>query len=105
MLLIPCPYCQEARSEEEFAYAGEAHIRRPEAPAELSDEAWGEYLHFRANPRGAHRELWYHAAGCRQYFNVLRDTVSYEILEVYKVGAPPSGVASGEREARGLPRA
>ena len=86
MLLIPCPYCGEARSEEEFVYGGEAHIRRPPEPTTLDDQAWGEYLHFRANPRGTHRELWFHAAGCRRYFNVLRDTASYEILKAYKIG-------------------
>ena len=86
MLHIRCPYCGEMRSEEEFSYAGEAHIRRPPQPAELTDREWGDYLHFRHNPRGAHREMWFHAAGCRRYFNVLRDTASYEILEVYAIG-------------------
>ena len=43
----------------------------------------GDYLHFRRNPLGAHREMWFHAAGCRRYFNVVRDTASYQILEVY----------------------
>ena len=38
--------------------------------------------------------MWVHAAGCRRYFNVLRDTVSYEILEVYPIGTP-SEDASG----------
>ena len=83
MLQLLCPYCGELRAEEEFAYAGEAHIRRPPAPAELSDRQWGEYLHFRRNPRGAHREMWFHAAGCRRYFNALRDTVSSEVLQTY----------------------
>ncbi|MGY8822282.1 MAG: sarcosine oxidase subunit delta, partial [Pseudomonadales bacterium] len=50
----------------------------------------GEYLFFRDNPRGIHHELWIHAAGCRQYFNVTRHTVSYEILETYKIGEQPS---------------
>ena len=62
MLRIRCPYCEEARSEEEFAYAGEAHIRRPEDPEALSDREWGEHLHFRTNARGPHREMWVHAA-------------------------------------------
>ncbi len=94
MLHIRCPYCREMRSEEEFSYAGEAHIRRPPDPDALSDREWGDYLHFRKNPRGPHREIWVHTAGCRRYFNVLRDTVSYEILEVYPAGVPapdPSG--------------
>ncbi len=89
MFRIRCPYCLETRSEEEFSYAGEAHIPRPPDPSSLSDAEWGEYLHTRTNPRGPHREMWVHTAGCRRYFNVLRDTVSYEILDVYLVDEEP----------------
>ena len=89
MFRIHCPYCGEARSEEEFSYAGEAHIARPADPGSLTDREWGDYLHLRTNPRGPHREMWVHTAGGRRYFNVLRDTVSYEILEVYRVGEMP----------------
>ena len=46
-------------------------------------------MFFRDNPRGLHHELWIHAAGCRQYFNATRDTVTYEILETYPIGAKP----------------
>ena len=88
MLLLPCPHCHEPRSEEEFSYAGEAHIRRPGASA--SDAQWADYLYFRRNPRGRHRELWVHTAGCRRYFNVVRDTVSYDIVAVYLIGESPS---------------
>ena len=91
MLLIACPYCQEARSEEEFSYAGEAHRARPASPETLSDAEWADYLHFRSNPLGPHREMWVHTAGCRRYFNVLRDTATYEILATYKMGAPAPG--------------
>ena len=92
MLLITCPYCREARSEEEFSYAGEAHRARPANPEALSDAEWADYLHFRSNPLGPHREMWAHTAGCRRHFNVLRDTATYEILEVYPMGeaAPPA---------------
>ena len=90
MLQLLCPYCGELRAEEEFAYAGEAHIRRPAAPDELSDREWGEYLHFRRNPRGAHREMWFHAAGCRRYFNALRDTASSEVLQTYRLDERPA---------------
>ena len=86
MLLIHCPYCEEHREEEEFHYAGEAHIRRPEDPDSLDDEAWGDYLFFRKNPKGAHQEMWYHSAGCRRYFNANRDTATYEIHSTYKIG-------------------
>ncbi|MGF1525531.1 MAG: sarcosine oxidase subunit delta [Candidatus Competibacterales bacterium] len=88
MLYIYCPYCGEARSEEEFSPAGEAHIRRPDP--EVDDATWGDYLFYRANPKGLHREMWFHSAGCRRYFNVVRHTVSYEILETYPMGAAPS---------------
>ncbi len=90
MLLIHCPYCNEARDEVEFSCSGEAHIIRPENPEDLSDQEWGDYLYFRNNLRGIHHEMWYHVAGCRRYFNVTRDTVSYAILESYRIGARPS---------------
>ena len=95
MLQIHCPYCQELREEEEFSYCGEAHIQRPKEPEALSDVEWGDYLYFRNNPRGPHHEMWYHAAGCRRYFNVTRDTLSYEIRETYCLESAP-GVTAGE---------
>ena len=94
MLQIYCPHCQELRAEEEFTCHGEAHIQRPPEPESLSDEAWGDYLFFRKNPRGLHHEMWYHAAGCRRYFNVTRDTVSYVISETYPIGGAPRITAS-----------
>ena len=30
-----------------------------------------------------------HAAGCRRWFNVLRDTVSHEIAATYRIGEKP----------------
>jgi sarcosine oxidase subunit delta len=96
MLLIHCPYCGESREEEEFSYGGEAHIARPADPRSLSDEEWGSYLFFRKNPRGVHHEQWYHVAGCRRYFNVTRDTVSYRVLETYAMGERPSITADEE---------
>ncbi|WP_163836241.1 sarcosine oxidase subunit delta [Spartinivicinus ruber] len=97
MLQIHCPYCQETREEDEFHYAGEAHIVRPENPETLSDEEWGDYLFFRKNPRGLHHERWYHTAGCRRFFNVTRNTVTYQILESYKMGDKPQVTAEGEQ--------
>ncbi|HSG03007.1 MAG TPA: sarcosine oxidase subunit delta [Marinobacterium sp.] len=93
MLHIYCPHCCEYREEEEFHVKGQAHLARPLDPDACSDKEWGEYLYFRKNPRGLHHELWVHAAGCRKFFNVTRDTVSYEIKEVYLVGEKPSVVA------------
>jgi sarcosine oxidase, subunit delta len=96
MLLIHCPYCEEMREEEEFSPAGQAHIVRPLQPEEISDEQWARYLFFRKNPRGLHHEMWLHAAGCRKYFNATRNTVSYEIMETYKMGEQPSNTDSEE---------
>ena len=88
MLLIECPWCGP-RDESEFSYAGEAHIARPLETEKLSDAEWADYLFMRKNPKGAHREQWWHAAGCRRYFNAERDTVSYRIRATYRIGAPP----------------
>ncbi|OUS39227.1 sarcosine oxidase subunit delta ['Osedax' symbiont bacterium Rs2_46_30_T18] len=90
MFYIYCPHCEEHREEEEFHAAGEAHIPRPLDPESCSDKEWGEYMFFRTNPRGIHHELWVHAVGCRKFFNMTRNTQSYEILEVYKIGEKPS---------------
>jgi len=81
MLLIPCPWCG-FREETEFSYGGQADIPRPPDPAALSDAAWAAYLFMRKNPSGPHRELWLHSAGCRRWFRVERDTVTYRIASV-----------------------
>jgi sarcosine oxidase, subunit delta len=93
MLQINCPWCGP-RDETEFSYGGEAHIARPADPYALSDAEWADYLFMRTNPKGVHREQWCHSHGCRRWFNVERDTVSYAILSVYKVGEQPPEVES-----------
>ncbi len=90
MFVIYCPYCEEHREEEEFHASGEAHLARPLDPDNCSDKEWGDFLYFRQNPRGIHKELWQHTAGCRKFFNITRNTVSYEILDTYKVGETSS---------------
>ncbi len=94
MLLIECPWCGP-RDESEFSYAGEAHIVRPRDPFALSDEEWADYLFNRKNPRGRHLEQWCHNAGCRRYFNAERNTVTYAITSVYKIGDLPPGDRDG----------
>lgn len=88
MLRIPCPWCG-LRDETEFRYGGEGHVQRPTDPAMASDRAWGEYLFYRANPKGVHFERWVHDYGCRQWFNAARDTVTHRFLAVYEMGEPP----------------
>ncbi|MFJ5970793.1 sarcosine oxidase subunit delta family protein [Streptomyces sp. NPDC093060] len=96
MLLIPCPWCGP-RDEAEFHYGGQAHVPYPEDPAALTDEEWARYLFFRDNPKGPFAERWSHAAGCRRWFNAVRDTATNEILAVYRAGE--------ERPATAEPRA
>lgn len=86
MLLIDCPYCGP-RAEIEFHCGGEAHVARPGPHDDIDDTSWAAYLFYRANPKGRHRERWVHSAGCRRWFNVIRDTVSHEIAAVYPMGA------------------
>ena len=78
MLLIPCPWCGP-REETEFSYGGEACIARPQNPSALSDQEWGDYLFMHENTRGRHFEQWCHSAGCRRWFEIARDTVTYHI--------------------------
>lgn len=85
MLLIKCPFCGE-RDESEFSFGGEGGISRPLDPDALSDEQWADYLFNRTNPRGPHDELWNHAQGCRRWFNVERDTVTYKIAATWPIG-------------------
>ncbi|MBN9174519.1 MAG: sarcosine oxidase subunit delta [Microbacterium sp.] len=89
MQLIDCPWCG-AREEIEFTYGGEAHVPYPEDPAELDDLEWAHYVFFRANVKGVFAERWVHAAGCRRWFNALRDTITYRFLEVYPIGSRPT---------------
>lgn len=96
MLLIACPWCGP-RDELEFRCGGQSHITRPEPYDQVSDADWGEYLFTRANPKGTHLERWLHAFGCRQWFNLARDTVSHEIKAVYRMdeAAPSTGTQTG----------
>jgi heterotetrameric sarcosine oxidase delta subunit len=87
VLRIPCPWCGP-RPDAEFHPGGEAHLARPD-PVAATDVEWGDYLYFRKNVKGAQRERWYHAYGCRRWFNVARDTVTHEITAAYPMGEPP----------------
>ena len=84
MLLIDCPVCGQ-RSEDEFRCAGQAHLVRPGPPDAVTDEAWSAYLYQRTNLKGVNAERWLHEFGCRRWFNILRDTLTHQILHVYPV--------------------
>jgi heterotetrameric sarcosine oxidase delta subunit len=87
MLLIRCPWCGP-RDEVEFRYGGQAGIATPADVDAVADDAWAEYLYMRDNPKGPFAERWCHAAGCRRWFNAIRDTGTYEVLAVWPAGAP-----------------
>ncbi len=94
MLRIECPWCG-IRDEAEFSCGGESHISRPENPENTSDVEWADYLFYRNNIKGLHHERWVHSFGCRQWFNVARDTVTHEIYEVYAMGQQPGNIGAG----------
>ncbi|KIS26039.1 sarcosine oxidase subunit delta [Arthrobacter sp. SPG23] len=92
MLLISCPNCG-SRDETEFHYGGQAHVPYPENPNDMNDREWAEFLFYRDNTKGTFAERWLHSTGCRQWFNMLRDTVTYDIQAVYPMGTPRPDVS------------
>jgi sarcosine oxidase subunit delta len=99
MLLIPCPWCGP-RAEAEFNCGGEGGLARPANTEALSDEQWGDYVFMRMNPKGVHHEQWRHTSGCGRWFNALRDTVSYRIHAVWKIGEEPPAQAAAHATSR-----
>ncbi|WP_066819151.1 sarcosine oxidase subunit delta [Sphingomonas mali] len=73
---IPCPYCGN-RDSSEFSYRSDAAPVRPAADAPVA--AFHDYVYLRDNPAGPISEHWYHAAGCRAWLVVTRDTRTHEI--------------------------
>lgn len=91
MFIIKCPYCGP-RDQIEFSYGGEAHRKRPEHAQLLPDEEWAEFLFMRENEKGLIAERWNHRAGCRHWFNMLRNSATDQILAVYAAGSQPPEV-------------
>jgi methylglutamate dehydrogenase subunit B len=88
MLLIPCPWCGP-RAQSEFTYGGDATVKRP--PFDAPEAAWADFVFLRDNPAGPHDELWHHSAGCRQWFQLRRDTRTHAVLSSTRPGMPVSG--------------
>ena len=84
MLLITCPYCGP-REEIEFRYGGEG------VPIALDadERSWTRVLYYRATPAGIFVERWVHTHGCRQWFQVLRDTLTHEIAATCRLDETP----------------
>lgn len=91
MLQITCPWCGP-REEMEFRYGGEGMP----IPVDADDAAWMRVLYVRSNPAGRHAERWVHVAGCRQWFHVVRSTLTHEIVETRRLDepSPPTGAES-----------
>jgi heterotetrameric sarcosine oxidase delta subunit len=87
MQLISCPWCGP-REESEFCHGSRARLAYPADPAALSDAEWAHYLFFRPNPKGPRAERWVHTAGCRRWFNVLRDTATHRVLAASRLDEP-----------------
>jgi sarcosine oxidase subunit delta len=81
---LPCPHCGE-RDSGEFAYYGDATLKRPDGLGPEQMQVFVDYAYPRDNPAGPHRELWYHVGGCRSWIVVRRDTRNHEIF-----GAEPA---------------
>ncbi len=78
---ISCPHCG-LRDVREFTYLGDAAPERPDPNTAEAADRFISYVYLRDNPAGAHRELWYHGAGCQAWLAVERDTRMHAIAAV-----------------------
>jgi methylglutamate dehydrogenase subunit B len=85
---IACPHCG-LRDVREFTYLGDATLERPDPQAPDALERFVSYVFMRDNAAGAHRELWYHGAGCQAWLAVERDTRTHVISAVSSYKATP----------------
>jgi sarcosine oxidase subunit delta len=74
--LIPCPNCGP-RPYNEFTFGGEP----PEGvgDAQTGEEEDFDRVWLRRNVAGVQSERWFHAAGCRRWLTVERDTRSNRV--------------------------
>lgn len=79
MLFIKCPWCG-SRDEKEYRFGGESAVVRPKVPDAIDDNLWADYLYNRNNYMGLHEERWFHEHGCRRWFNLVRNTLTNEIV-------------------------
>ena len=78
-MIIPCPHCG-ARDSSEFFFRGEARPQRPEY--DEGTDLFVAHVYDRMNIAGPQVEHWYHAAGCRNWLLVERDTRTHGFLAV-----------------------
>ena len=92
MLRIFCPFCGP-RDHSEFTYGGDATVEYP--PLDADPEVWFDAVFLRDNPRGAHREYWHHASGCRAFLVVERDTATHAITSARLAHGPTADALAG----------
>lgn len=74
-LMIPCPHCGP-REYGEFTFGGELRDLGACDP-----EADFRRVYLRGNVAGPQTERWFHAAGCRRWLTLRRDTVTNRIVD------------------------
>ncbi len=77
MLWLTCPICGE-RPASEFRFGGEL----PHVPDSIIDPVARnvDYVWMVNNVRGVTTERWFHAAGCRRWVTVQRDTITDQVV-------------------------
>ena len=69
------------RDQSEFVYLGDASLlHRPDGMTEDALSLLVAYAYERVNPRGVHRELWFHEQGDRSWLVVTRNTLTHEVM-------------------------
>lgn len=79
MHMLACPRCGR-RSLDEFVFGGERRAV-PDSITDPDDRDFDE-VWVLENPDGPTTERWFHAAGCRRWLTVRRDTATDTVLEV-----------------------
>jgi heterotetrameric sarcosine oxidase delta subunit len=87
-LLLPCPHCGE-RPLEEFLYG---EIPRVPDAIEDADARDVDRAFMHDNREGPVEERWFHAAGCRRWLTLWRDTSRDALVP------PPAGAGEGDVE-------
>ena len=72
----------------EYRFGGEAGAAAP-----TTDEEWARTLYLRENAAGVQTEWWFHRAGCRTWFQAVRDTVTNQVERTFRPGgeSPTAG--------------
>ena len=77
MLWLPCSNCGR-RPVEEFIFGGE--LRVPDEAIVDPAARDLDYVWMQDNPEGISTERWFHAAGCRRWLTVRRDTATDTVV-------------------------